>query len=58
MKKRAEQAWRLRWGAILGCAAARAFAASLLELRSGGGADGDVPSTHEVVNDHRHAGLV
>ena len=57
LKKRAEQAWRLRWGAILGCAAARAFAASLLELRSGGGADGDVPSTHEVVNDHRHAGL-
>ena len=32
------------------------FAASLLELRFGGGADGDVPSTHEVVNDLRHAG--
>ena len=57
LKKRAEQAWRLRWGAILGCAAARSFAASLLELRHGGGADGDVPSTHDVVNDFRHAGL-
>ena len=57
LKKRAEHAWRLRWGAILACAAARAFAASLLELRFGGGADGDVPSTHEVVNDLRHAGL-
>ena len=49
LKKRAEQAWRLRWGAILGCAAARSFAASQLELRHGGGADGDVPSTHDVV---------
>ena len=28
-----EQAWRLRWFSILSCATARAFAASLLELR-------------------------
>ena len=32
MKRRAEQAWRLRWS-ILCCAAAKAFDASLLELR-------------------------
>ena len=57
LKKRAEQAWRLIWGAILACAAARAVAASLLQLRYGSGTDGDVPSTHEVVNDLRHAGL-
>ena len=32
----------------LGCAAARAFAASLLELRSSAGADGPTPLSHEV----------
>ena len=32
LRKRVGQAWRLRWGAILGCAVARAVAASLLEL--------------------------
>ena len=57
LKRRAEQAWRMRWGAILSCAAARAFAASLLELKHGGGVDGDVPSTHDVVNDFRYTGL-
>ena len=30
---------------------------SLLEFTHGGIADGDVPSTHDVVNDCRHAGL-
>ena len=33
LRQRMEQAWRLRWFSILSCAAARAFAASLLELR-------------------------
>ena len=36
----------------------RAFAASLLDLKHGDGADGDVPRTHELVNDFRHDGLV
>ena len=49
LKRRAERAWKMRWAAILSCAAARAFAASLLELKHGGGVD--VPSTHDVVND-------
>ena len=57
LRKRVEQAWRLRWGGILACAAARAFAASLLDLRLAGGVDGDVPASHEVVNELRHAGL-
>ena len=57
MRRRGEQAWRLRWGAMLSCTAARAFAASLLDLRLGGGVDGDVNNTHEVVNEARHAGL-
>ena len=55
MRRRKEQAWRLRWFSILSCAAARAFAASLLELR--GGVDGHTPPDQEVERDHHHAGL-
>ena len=57
LRRRAEQAWRMRWGAMLACAAARAFAASLLEQRSNGGGDGDPPSLSDVLSDFRHAGL-
>ena len=31
LRRRVEQAWRIRWGSMLACAAARAFAASLLD---------------------------
>ena len=57
MKRRVEQAWRLRWCSILCCAAAKAFAASLLELRPAWGSDGEAPLSHEVVGDFRYAGL-
>ena len=57
LKKRVEQAWRLRWLSMLGCAGARALAASLLELRSSGGVDGPTPLSHEVEGDHRYSGL-
>ena len=57
LKKRAEQAWRMRWCCLLACAAARAFAASLLERRGPGGEDGETPSVHHVVNDWRFASL-
>ena len=57
MRRRAEQAWRMRWWVILSCVAARAFAASLLGLRSTQGADGVSPSSEKVMGDHRHAGL-
>ena len=43
---RVEQAWRMRWSAILSRAAARA--ALLLELRGPGGADGAAHPSHEV----------
>ena len=56
MRRRVEQAWRLRWGALLACAFARAFAASLLDLRTCG-ADGAIPHAHEVVHDFRFSGL-
>ena len=51
LRKRAEQAWRMRWAATLACSAARAFAASILDLRVGGGADGDVPRSHDVMTE-------
>ena len=56
-RRRMEQAWRLRWYSVISCAAARAFAASLLELRGGHGADGQVPPAHEVEREQHHAGL-
>ena len=37
LKRRVQQAWRMRCQAILSCSAAKAFAASLLELRGGTG---------------------
>ena len=48
LRRRVEQAWRLRWGSLLACTAARAVAASLLELPCAHGADGDTPASHEV----------
>ena len=53
---RREQAWLLRWGALLAYASARAFAASLLDLRPCG-TDGAIPHAHEVVHDFRYSGL-
>ena len=50
-----EQSWWFRRGSLLACAAARAFAASLLDVHVSGEADGSVPSCHEVVHDARHA---
>ena len=37
LKRRVQQAWRMRWEAILSCSVAKA---SLLEMRGGWGADG------------------
>ena len=44
----------MRWQAILSCSAAKAFAASLLEMRGGWGADRDTPPSHEVESTHRY----
>ena len=56
-RRRVEQAWRIRWSCMLACAAARAFAASLLEQRVSIGGDGNAPVSHFVVADHWYAGL-
>ena len=42
---------------MLACAAARAFAASLLEQRSNVGGDGIHPLLSDVLSEFRHAGL-
>ena len=44
-------------GAMLACTAAKAVASSLFDLLHSFGADGKAPSTHDVVGDHRYAGL-
>ena len=57
MRRRAEQAWRLRWGSILACAVARTVASTMLELPGAPGADGDTPASQDVEQDGRFAGL-
>ena len=49
-------AWIRRWRCMLACAAAQAFALSLLERRAGLGSDGPTPTTSDVVGDCRHFG--
>ena len=53
LRRRVEQAWRLRWGS-LACTAARAVAAPLLELPCAHGADGGTHASHEVERDLGH----
>ena len=48
-----ERAWVRRWSSLLACAAARAFALSLLERRCTPGFDGSGPTSSEVYRDHR-----
>ena len=54
MQRRVEQAWQWSW--LLGCAAAKAVAASLL-VQGCVGTDGASPAGHEVEGDFRYAGL-
>ena len=54
LQGRAHAAWLRRWSAMLACAAARAFALSLLDRDCSAGVDGPTPSMHEVLGDSRH----
>ena len=56
--RRAEQAWRIRWGSMVSCVVARAVASSLLGLPRALGADGDTPLLHDVERDLLAAGFV
>ena len=56
----AAAAWRRRWSCLLSVAAQRSFAESLLETAypgGGGGADGETPSTDDVLAAARYEGL-
>ena len=55
MRQRVQSAWLRRWGNLLACNAAKAFALSLLDRRPPLGAGGDAASVHEVVRDSRFA---
>ena len=43
--------WFFKNQTTLSCAASKAFARSLLELRTTAGADGDTPASHDVLRD-------
>ena len=51
---RVRAAWLRRWQGLLGCAAARAFSCSLLDVASPGG-DGATPSMNAVLGEARYA---
>ena len=55
LRGRAHAAWLRRWSSLLACAAARAFALSLLDRDTSAGVDGPTPSAQEVVSADRHA---
>ena len=54
LQRDGRRAWLRRWQKLLGCAAAKSFALSLLDL-SPSGCDGEVPSVHEVICEARHS---
>ena len=51
LRAHARQSGLHRWGSILSCAAARAFACSLLGVHGNLGADGDAPGVTDVLGD-------
>ena len=53
LKGRAHAALMRRWSSMLGCTAARSYALSLLD-RVPAGAEGPIPSIHDIMRDHRH----
>ena len=58
MRQRTKQAWRLRWGSLLSCVAARVVATLMLELPGARGADGETLAATDVEQDSRNAGCV
>jgi hypothetical protein len=51
LRKTAQASWHKRWMHIIGVSAQRAFAASLLVLPETYGANGELPSVHQVIED-------
>ena len=57
MGRRVEHAWRLRWSALMACAAARAVASSMLELPGARGSGCDTLPPQDVEREWRFVGL-
>ena len=51
LRSRARQSWMHRWGSMLPCAVAHAFASSLLDRRGHPGVDDDLPTEPDVLGD-------
>ena len=54
LQRDGRRAWLRRWQKLLGCAAAKSFALTLLDLAPSG-CDGVVPSVHEGICEARHS---
>ena len=54
LQSKVRSAWLRRWRRILACTAAKASAASLLDSGVSAGADGDTPTTQQVLCDGCH----
>ena len=54
LRRSAQAAWHRRFVTLMAVAAQRAFGESLLERSTGAGADGDIPSTHTVLEEARY----
>ena len=54
LRSKVRSAWLRRWRRILACTAAKASAASLLDSSASAGADGDTPTTQQVLCDCRY----
>ena len=54
LRARVEFAWRLRWAALLACAAGRGFCQLFVGSARCGGVDGDTPQSHDVEREWRH----
>ena len=58
LRSKVRSAWSRRWRRILAYDAVEAFAASLLDSSASAGADGDTPTTQQVLCRERHAAWV
>ena len=54
LRASATAAWRRRWASLLAVAVQRAVACSLMGLKNGGGADGELATTEAVLEDARY----
>ena len=54
LRASATAAWHRRWSTLMAVAVQRAIACTLLGLKDGGGVDGEIATTAEVLEDARY----